>query len=224
MSPAVKTSSPSTQKYLDISEIRGDSIVLKDGTMRAVLLVSSVNFSLKAEEEQQATISAYVQFLNTLEYPIQIVVQSRKLNIDAYLSNLQERQKEQTNDLLKSQMAEYLDFIKELVDLGEIMTKKFYLVVPYNPMGDKKRGFFARISSIFWAGTAIRLKRERFENYREQLFKRVDNVVSALSSMGLRAVPLDTQSLIELLYNSYNPTESAAQKLTEINKLQVEET
>jgi len=213
---------PSTQKYLDISEVRGDAIVLKDGTLRAVLLVSSVNFSLKSEDEQNATISAYTQFLNGLDYPLQIMIQSRKLNLGIYLHDLDTRLKEQTNELLKSQMAEYIDFIKELVDLGDIMTKKFYVVVPYNPMGDKRRGFFQRLSDIFSAGSVVRLKRERFEAYREQLFKRADNVMSALSSMGLRAVPLDTQSLIELLYNSYNPIESETQKLAEMNKLRVE--
>ncbi|MGC9048738.1 MAG: TraC family protein [Patescibacteria group bacterium] len=214
---------PPTQRYLDISEIRNDTVVLKDGTLRAVLLVSSINFGLKSEDEQKAVIAAYVQFLNTLEYPIQIVVQSRKLNIEPYLLNLRNRQREQTNELLKAQMADYIDFVKELVELGEIMSKKFFLVVPYNPMGDKKRGFLARISDVLSAGMIIRLKRERFEKYREQLFKRVENVISALSSMGLNAVPLDTQSLIELFYNIYNPVESETQKLVEMNKLRVEE-
>lgn len=216
------TKMPSTQKYLDISEVRGDAIVLKDGTLRAVLLVSSVNFSLKSEDEQNATISAYTQFLNGLDYPLQIMIQSRKLNLGVYLHDLDTRLKEQTNELLKSQMVEYIDFVKELVDLGDIMTKKFYVVVPYNPAGDKRRGFFKRLSDIFSVGSAVRLKRERFEAYREQLFKRADNVMAALSSMGLRAVPLDTQSLIELLYNSYNPIESETQKLVEMNKLRVE--
>ena len=213
---------PSTQKYLDISEVRGDAIVLKDGTLRAVLLVSSVNFSLKSEEEQNASIGAYTQFLNGLDYPLQITIQSRKLNLSAYLNDLDVRFKEQTNELLKSQMAEYIDFIKELVDLGDIMTKKFYVVVPYNPMGDKKRGFFRRLSEILSAGSIIRLKREHFEAYREQLFRRADNVMGALSSMGLRAVPLRYESLIELLYNSYNPVESETQKLVEMDKLRVE--
>lgn len=218
-----KTKLPSTQKYLHISEIRSDCIVLKDGTLRAVLLVSSINFGLKSEDEQKAVVAAYVQFLNTMEYPIQIVIQSRKLNIDSYLNNLKNIQKEQTNELLRTQIADYTDFVKELVELGEIMSKRFYLVVQYNPMGDKKRNFFARVSDVLSASTAIKLKRERLEKYREQLFRRVDNIISALSSMGLKAAPLDTQSLIELFYNIYNPSESEAQKLIEMSKLGVEE-
>ncbi|MCD6471250.1 hypothetical protein J7K86_01845 [bacterium] len=213
----------STQKYIDISEIKRDCLVLNDGTLRAVILVSSINFGLKSQEEQTAVIQAYVQFLNSLEHPIQIVVQSRKLNIQPHIEDLREKMRNQTNELLKSQMADYIDFLQELVKLGQIMTKKFYIVVPYNPAGDKRRGFLARLSEVLSAGVSIRLKRERFERYREALFRRVDNVISALSSMGLKAVPLDTQSLIELFYNSYNPIESETEKLAKLDKLRIEQ-
>lgn len=213
----------STQKYIDISEIKRDCLVLNDGTLRAVILVSSINFGLKSQEEQTAVIQAYVQFLNSLGHPIQIVVQSRKLNIQPHIEDLREKMRNQTNELLKSQMADYIDFLQELVKLGQIMTKKFYIVVPYNPAGDKRRGFLARLSEVLSAGVSIRLKRERFERYREALFRRVDNVISALSSMGLKAVPLDTQSLIELFYNSYNPIESETEKLAKLDKLRIEQ-
>jgi len=193
----------STQKYIDISEIKRDCLVLNNGTLRAAVLVSSINFSLKSQDEQTAVIQAYVQFLNSLEHPIQIVIQSRKLNIQPHIKDLGEKMRNQSNELLKSQMADYIDFLQELVKLGQIMTKRFYIVVPYNPAGDKRRGFMARLSEILSAGIFIKLKRERFEKYREALFRRVDNVMSALSSMGLKAVPLDTQSLIELFYNKH---------------------
>lgn len=214
---------PSTQRYLEISEITRDTIVLRDGTLRVVLLVSSINFGLKSEDEQKAVIQGFVQFLNSLEYPIQIVIQSRKLNIDAYLEDLNRRYREQPNELLKMQMADYMAYLKELVELGEIMNRKFYLVVPYNPMGDKMRGFFAQLSDVVSVGVGIvKLKREKFEHYREVLFRRVNNVIGILNSLGLKAVPLDTQSLIELFYNAYNPVESANQKLVEVEKLRLE--
>lgn len=214
---------PSTQRYLDISEIIRDTIVLRDGTLRAVLLVSSINFGLKSEDEQTAVIQGFIQFLNSIDFPIQIVVQSRRINIDAYLEDLNRRYREQPNELLKMQMADYIAYLKELVELGEIMSKKFYLVIPYNPMGDKQRGFFARFSDVLSLGAGIvKLKREKFEHYREVLFRRVDNVISVLSSIGLKAVSLDTQSLIELFYNTYNPTESDNQKLVEVEKLNLE--
>jgi len=214
---------PSAQKYLDISEIKNDCIVMKDGTLRAVLLVSSINFALKSEEEQKAVIQAYVQFLNTIEHPFQIVIQSRPFDISPYLARLEELKRAQTNELLKSQMADYIDYVKELTELGEIMSKRFYVVVPYNPAGDKQRGFFSRLAEVFSAAMVVKLKAERFTRYRESLFRRADRTISAFSSMGIKAVPLDTQSLIELFYNTYNPTTSKNEKLAKMEKMRVEE-
>jgi len=214
---------PSAQKYLDISEIKNDCIVMKDGTLRAVLLVSSINFALKSEEEQKAVIQAYVQFLNTIEHPFQIVIQSRPFDISPYLAQLDQLRKAQTNELLKSQMADYIDYVKELTELGEIMSKRFYVVVPYNPAGDKQRGFFSRLAEVFSAAMVVKLKAERFARYREALFRRADRTISAFSSMGINAVPLDTQSLIELFYNTYNPTTSKNEKLGKIEEMRVEE-
>src|SRR3989338_7914124 len=124
----------STKRFLDIAEIKEDVVVLKDGTMRAVLLCSSINFALKSDDEQQAIIQAYMQFLNALEYPIQIVMQSRRLNIDPYLETLIKSEKEQKNDLLRVQIIEYRNFISEMVKLGDIMSKRFYLVVPFDTL------------------------------------------------------------------------------------------
>ena len=217
-----KPTLPSTQKYLNISEIKNDCVVLKDGTLRAILLVSSINFALKSEDEQTAVIQAYVQFLNTLEFPIQMVIQSRPFNIEPYLSHLEELSRTQTNELLKNQIDDYKDFVKELVQLGEIMSKRFNIVILYNPLGDKKGGFSARLSSVLSAASVVKLKKEKFEKYREALFRRVDNVAAALSSMGLKSAPLDTQSLIELFYNTYNPTEAKTEKLAEMKELKVE--
>jgi len=212
---------PSTQKYLDISEIKNDCLVLNNGNLCGIILASSVNFALKSDEEQKAVIQAYVNFLNSLEYPLEILIQSRPFNIKPYLSYLDNLKKEQYNELLKSQMADYIDFVRELVDLGEIMTRRFYLVVPYNPLGDKKRNFFARLSDVFSAVAIVKHKREKFEKYRESLFQRMDNIISALSSMGIKSQPLDTQSLIELFYNTYSPAESENQPLSELDKLRI---
>ncbi len=220
--PNSKTKIPSTQKYLDISEIKNDCVVLKNGNFCAVLLVSSINFTLKSEDEQRAIIQGYIGFLNSLDFPLQIIVQSRPFNIKPYLIYLEGLRKKQTNELLGAQMADYIDFVRELVELGEIMSRRFLIVVSYSPLGDKKRGFFSRAIGLFKTAEVVKVKREKFEKYRETLFRRVDKVVSELSSLGLKAVPLDTQSLIELFYNIYNPTESEMQSLTEIENLRVE--
>ncbi len=215
----------STQKYLDIAEIKNDCLVLKNGTLRAVLLASSVNFALKSEDEQKAVIQSYARFLNTLSFPLQIVIHSRPFNIDPYVNELDILKKNQTNELLRNQTIDYRDFIKELIDLGEIMSRRFYIVIHYNPAGDKKRGggVLSKILDIVSAAVIVIIKREKFQGYREMLFKRVDNVISGLSSMGIKASPLDTQSLIELFYNIYNPSEAKNQKLIDLKKLRIEE-
>ncbi len=195
---------------------------MKDGTLRAVLLCSSVNFVLKSEQEQEAIIQGYVQFLNSLEFPLQIVIQSRQLNIDGYLEKLSGLLKQQTNELLRVQMSDYISYIKELVGLGDIMTKRFYVVVPYNPGADKSRGFWQRLTAIFSAAKAIQLSREKFTRYLEALEQRVYAVTGGLSSLGLKSVRLDTQGLVELYYTSYNPELSQQQKLVSADKLELD--
>ncbi len=218
----MKSNIPSTQNYLDIAEIRDGVVLLRDGTLRGVILVSSVNFALKSEEEQTAMIQSYVSFLNYLDHPLQIVVQSRKLNIDKYLNELTEREKKQTNELLRMQTAEYHQFIKELIDLGDIMSKKFFIVVPYSPGADKAKSFTTRLSAIFSPLSVIRLKEKKFQELKQNLDKRLETVLSGLTGMGLTAVPLDTQALIELYYNSYNPEVAEQQKMSNVNELRLE--
>ncbi len=218
-----KAGPPSTQQYVEIAEIKEDVVVLKDGSMRAVLLCSSINFALKSEEEQDAIISAYVAFLNALEYPIQIIVQSRKLNVDEYLLRLAQAEKEQTNDLLRAQIADYRQFVGELVGLGQIMSKRFYCVVPYDPLTNSRKGFFKMLQEALTPAVAIKLREERFQQQRGELMGRVDHIVSNLGSMSVNAVVLDTQSLIELYYTAFNPDTSEGQKLTDVGKLRLED-
>jgi len=212
-----------TQHFLDIAEIKEDCVILKDGTLRAVIMVSSINFSLKSEEEQNAIISAYISFLNFLEFPLQIVIQSRKLDIDGYLNRLKKIEKEQTNELLRMQIADYRQYVGELVDLGDIMNKRFYVVVPYNPLSDKQQSWFRRFLGLFTAAQEVKLKQKDFIKRRHDLFQRVEHIISGLASMSLKAVILDTQSLIELYYNTYNPDVYNKEKLVELNKIRVEE-
>lgn len=212
----------STQRYLDIAEIRDDIAVMKDGTLRAVLLVSSINFSLKSVDEQNAIMQGYRSFLNSLDGPIQIVIQSRKLNVEDYQNRLQEQEKTQANDLLRDQIRDYRQFIGELVELGEIMQKKFFVIVPFNPATSTRKGFFARMSEVISPLGAVRLKDERFRERKKELMVKVNSVQAGLNSMGVSSVMLDTQSLIEVYYTSYNPLESETQKLVTMDKLQVE--
>ena len=213
----------STQHYLDIAEIREDCVILKDGTLRAVVLVSSINFSLKSEDEQNAIIAAYISFLNFLEYPLQIVIQSRKLDIDGYLDRLKKVEKEQTNELLRLQTAEYRQYISELVEIGDIMTKRFYVIVPYNPLSDSQQSWVKRFFGLFTAASQVKLKQAEFTKRRGELYQRVGHVLNGLGSMSLKTAVLDTQTLIELYYNTYNPDVYNKEKMVETGKLKVEE-
>ncbi|MEK7098120.1 MAG: TraC family protein [Patescibacteria group bacterium] len=210
-----------TQQYLDIAEIRDNTVVMMDSTLRSVLLVSSINFALKSEDEQNAIISAYVSFLNNIDFPLQIVVQSRELNIDEYINTLKQKEREQTNELLKVQTSEYIQYIDELISMGKIMNKRFYIVIQYNQLSDKHKGFFTSLSDTFKPASLIRMKEDIFQRRRLQLNRRMESVISGLASMGINAIELDTQSLIELYYNTYNPTTSGNQKLVDVNELRV---
>ena len=212
-----------TQKYLDVYEIRDDIVVLRDGSLRAVLLVSGINFSLKYEDEQNAIIQAYVQFLNSLDFPLQIVIQSRKLNIDDYLTRIKNIEREQENELLRIQTSEYRQYIRELVDLADIMTKRFYVVVPYLPYGNSKKNFWTRFTEVFSPAAAVVLQKKKFQKFKEQLDRRVNLISEGLGSMGLTSIVLDTQGLIELYYNTYNPVISQQELMKDVNKLRVEE-
>ncbi len=211
-----------TQQHLSISEITDDCVVLKDGTLVAVVMVSSINFSLKSAEEQEAIIQAYIGFLNSFHFPIQIVIQSRKLNIDPYLKNLNKLEKEQPNDLLRMQIIEYSSYISELVKMGQIMTKKFYVAIPYNPVSKTKKKGFSGFMDVFSTADVVSLKRDVFLKRYKELMHQVDNVMSGVNSMSLNSVLLDTQSLIELYYNIYNPSVSAQQPLADVDKLRIE--
>jgi len=218
-----KEKKPSTQANLSIAEIKEGVVVLKDGTMRAVLITSSINFALKSEDEQTAMISSYISFLNSLDFPVQILVQSRKLQIQPYLKKLINIEKEQKNELLRVQTADYRSFIEELVDIGKIMTKKYYVVVPYNPLSDDRKSFWSRFKEVLKPAISLRLKQEKFQKRKGDLDTRVRQVDNGLRGMGLQTARLDTQSLIELYYNSYNPDISFAEEMGDIDRQQIEE-
>jgi len=214
---------PATQNYLDISEIREDVVVMKDGTLRSVILVSSINFALKSEEEQMAIIQAYMGFLNGLEFPLQVVIQSRKMNIDPYIASLEKQQRETVNEALRAQIADYLSFVTELITLGEVMQKQFFVVIPYDPARNKAKGFFARLTAAIQPLVRVKIKQKEFEDRKTELMRRTDIITSQLASMGLVGSVLDTQGLIELYYTVYNPDIFDTERMQDISKLQVEE-
>ena len=195
----------STQQFVDIEDIRYGVVVFKNGSLRSVLMVSGINFELKSEEEQNVVSYAYQNFLNTLDFSVQLIIHSRKLNIENYLNKLAERQNQETNELLKNQISEYIEFIKSFVELNAVMAKTFFAVVPYDPIVISKGG--KKLLSLFKFGPKAKtlVPEESLEQKITQLNQRAEQVINGLTQIGLRVVALNDEELIELFYNLYNP-------------------
>ena len=203
----------STHQFVDVEEVKGDVIILKNKSLRMVLMVSSINFALKSHDEQEAIINRFQDFINSFEsYTAEIVVQSRKLDISEYIKFLNERVEAQTNELLKIQTAEYITFIQELIKLSNIMSKFFYVVIPLNQAITVGGGGF--FSNIFGkSGKQTQATKDLdFETKRSDLIQRAERVMSLLGGMGLKAIPLKGEELIELVYTGYNPGAVLKQK------------
>ncbi len=192
-----------TQNFVPVQEIRDGIVVLKDGSLRSLVMVSSINFSLKSVEEQEATIGEFQNFLNSIDFSTQIFIQSRKLDIRPYIAMMEDRRKQQLNDLIKIQTREYIEFIKNFTESVNIMSKNFFVVVSYSPSitgGRKKFGLGRKKTE--------EEKTDSFEENRLQLEQRIDIIDQGLSRMGLRTARLGTEETIELLYKIFNPGES----------------
>lgn len=188
----------SSQQFLEIQDIKEGVVILKNNAIRGILMVSSVNFALKSEDEQNATIYQFQNFLNSLDFSIQITVQSRKLNITGYLDKLKELEKKQENELLKAQTAGYREFVQELIAGGSIMSKNFFVTVPFS---------FIDIPDFVKAKTSVS-DEEQFQRAKAQLWQRMEFVASGLRRCGLKCIPLNTSELIELYWSLHHPEEA----------------
>jgi hypothetical protein len=208
----VNEETAATQQFVSVSNIQDGMLHLKSTGMRTILMCSSINFDLKSQEEKDAIIYRYQSFLNSLDFPIQIVIVSRRLNVDPYLDYLQKKLAEQPNELLRIQTSEYIDFIRSLVKITNIMTKNFYTVIPLSPLERKSTGVFEKFMEAVSGSRPEKKKkeeeeREKQEEYRTQMLQRVDHVVMGLRGVEVRAVMLSTEEVTELLYLLYNPAE-----------------
>jgi len=190
------------QQKIDIKDIQEGVIILKDGNLRAVLMTTSTNFALKSTEEQDALVMKYQSMLNSLDFPIQILVTSRQLDISSYLDLLEQKKKEQDNELLKVQIIEYEDFVKNLIEASNIMSQTFFVVVPLSRVEKKEGGIVSKLG-LFKKGVKDQTDKN-FEELKTQLWQRVEYVASGLNGIGIKAAPLNTQEITELFYHLYN--------------------
>lgn len=221
---AKKSPDASTQVHMKIAEIRDDTVVLKNGGIRAILKVSSVNFNLKSEDEQNAITYSYQGFLNSIEFPIQIVVRSKKLDIDNYIDTLSGLAEKQTNNLLQRQTYEYMDYVQRLVEYADIMEKDFLVVVPYNPLRAVKPNMIQRFFQNLTPKDSfsdLQKRHKEFMQLKKGLNQRVNTTVAGLESCGLKVDQLRTHELIELYYEIYNPLTSRIQKVDELDDMNI---
>jgi hypothetical protein len=203
--------SQATQSFVPLKEVREGIVILKDGSLRALLMASSINLALKSQEEQEAVIGQFQNFLNSLEFSVEFFVESRGLDIRPYIALLEERYTAELDDLMKIQIREYASFIKDFTQRSNIMTKNFFIVVPYDPaMVSRGTGSIASTFSAFLpgkGGVSGTLANEQFEQYRTQLEQRVAVIEQGLVRTGVRVVGLGTEEVIELFYKLFNPGE-----------------
>lgn len=227
MSETTKTNSTTTKNqmstlaFLEVGEIRDDTLVLKNGNMRAVIAISSANFALKSGSEQQIIVNNFQGVLNSLDSEIQILVQSRKLNLDPYIEKLRQLEDQQQNDLLRIKMQEYIEYIKQMLDQVNIMKKDFYIVVGYESLSDKI-GFLTGFLRSLQPTKIIKKKREDFIKDRSMLMQRVDQIMSRFAALDLKVDLLNTEQLIGLMYNSYNPDTLDTVRLKDIASLNLD--
>ena len=197
-----------TQQFVNIESIENGVIKLRGGAYRKILIVSGMNFDLKSSEEQEMIIFSFQGFLNSLDFTIQFFIHSRKLNIENYLTMVKERENQETNELLKNQIFEYGEFVKSFVAQNAIMSKNFFVIVPFDPVriSETSGKLKNKILGLFGSKEPEGSQKQTEQEYLEQLDQRVNGVVDGLNQIGLRTVPLNDAELSELFYNIYNPS------------------
>jgi len=196
----------STKQFVEIQEVREDVLILKDGSLRQLIKVGSTNFELKSQDEQLAVLQGFRNLLNALDFSLEIMVMSRKLNINKYLEFLNQMAEAQQNELMRIQAVEYSKFIKELTQLANIMSKDFFVIIPFYIGPTTKGGIRETFKNIFKPARIVgQLTPEEFNSYKSQLNQRVDLIYENLAGLGLGAKVLGQEELTNLYYRFYNP-------------------
>lgn len=207
-----------TQEFVPITEVKDGVLILKDGSLRAIIMASSLNFALKNEEEKNAIIYQFQNFLNSLDFSLQIFIESRRLDIRPYLTLIEQRYKEEINELMKIQIQEYIGFVRNFTETTNIMTKNFFIVIPYSPaflQTNKSAQSILKLGKKD-SDTPQLTDQEIFEENKTQLDQRIAVVEQGLARCGVRTVMLGSEEVVELFYKIFNPGET--QKAIQIGK------
>lgn len=222
----VKTNPNSTQNALQIAEIRDGIVIMNDGSFRSVVMVKSINFDLMSPQEREAVEYSYQGFLNSLYFPVQIFIRSQRVDLRPYIDRLDKIRSEQDNMLLALLMEDYIDFIAQLSAQTNIMDKKFYVVIPYFPVADlakaltQSKNFFSGLKGLLNNKEQhVTINEADLNKAKDELRNRVQAVLAGLQQSSIQGLPLDTQELIELYYDTYNPDTATRQQLKNFNNL-----
>jgi len=224
--PPKATNPNSTQNALQIAEVRDGIVIMNDGSFRSVVMVKSINFDLMSPQEQEAVEYAYQGFLNSLYFPVQMFIRSQKVDLQPYIEKLDKIRTEHDNMLLALLMDDYIGYIDQLSRQTNIMDKKFYIVIPYFPVVDvqkaltQSKNFFSGLTQIFNSREDhVVINEADLEKAKTELRNRVQAVMGGLMQCNIQSLPLDTQELIELYYDTYNPDTATRQQLKNFNDL-----
>ena len=225
--PALKSNPNSTQNTLQIAEVRDGIVIMNDGSFRSVVMVKSINFDLMSPEEREAVEFSYQGFLNSLYFEIQIFIRSQRVDLRPYIERLDKIRSEHDNMLLAMLMDDYIGFISDLSGQTNIMDKRFYVVIPFSPSGvdvkkalSQSKNFFSGLAGIFNTKEQhVTINEADLNKAKDELRNRVQSVLGGLQQCGIQGLPLDTQELIELYYDSYNPDTATRQQLKNFNSL-----
>lgn len=204
MAPAKKNT---TQGFVPLRDIKDNVVILKNGQMNQVMLASSINFALKSVDEQEAILRQFQAFLNTLDFSVQFYIQSRRLNIQPYLDLLAGREADQDNDLMKIQLREYMQFVKTFTTEVDVMTKSFFIVVPYTPVAANLQNNLEGFKELLGGKKDVYFDDKNFAEHKIQLEQRAALVEQGLSAIGIRTILLQNEELVELYYHIFNPGE-----------------
>lgn len=209
----------STQNHLNFAEVRDGIVLMRDGSLRMIIMCSPTNYDLKSGREKESIEYAYQGFLNGLHFPVQICIQSRKIDLDGYLDKLDQMLADQTNELLAALMEDYIYNIRDLLNVANIMDKRFFVVVPLFLADATKGNFFQQLAATFSGPRDVIQTDAQFMERRTELIQRTNMVAQGLASIGVRTAVLKTQEIIELFYNSYNVEESQNQALADTDNM-----
>lgn len=213
-----------TQKSLLISEIRDGIVIMKDGSFRSVVMCQSINFDLMSPQEREGVEQAYQQFLNSLDFTIQIYIRSKHINLDSYIEKLESIRQNQDNILLGLLMEDYISYVRYLIEAANIMDKQFYVIIPYYPSGlsEGLASGAQKLTELLkpQKRDVVTIDEANFRKYKQELTRHVRTVVNGLTQIGIQSVPLNTQELMELYYNVYNPVTAKQEQLTDVNQLE----